>query len=243
MAPQFSVNGTVNGEEEAGSPLPEDSFKLIPSMAKNRLLLIFSLLAVMALAFNIKLIVDVGSFMTTKDKAYEARSTGEQSAGSGDLTNSVTDLRNGLIVLFGILVICFASILYLFVRRVVIPLRRVIRATGEIAKGNLSMTVPACHGNEIAELSSLLNDLAVNFQEVMLLTGATVGNSSVAVEEIEKALNKQPVEPSTDLKRQVVSLKRDMSMLHGVVKSFTFYKADFNGRNVVPRGPKGKTRT
>ena len=70
-------------------------------------------------------------------------------------------------MLFGILVVCLGSILYLFVTRTIVPLHKITYATDAIAKGNLSVTVPAGTNNDIGELGSAVNELAANFQEIV----------------------------------------------------------------------------
>jgi HAMP domain-containing protein len=214
-----------------------NSLRLLSTVVRNRFVLIFCLLALIALAANIKLIVDFNSGINPKEKAYE-RSLGEQASDSADLAHFVKDFKTRLFVLFGILVVCLGSILYLFVTRTIVPLHKITYATDAIAKGNLSVTVPAGTNNDIGALGSAVNELAANFQEIVLLTGTATGNSFAAIEEIEKALNEKRLVPSAELEQQVSSLKQDMEMLSSLIRNFKFYKARFEGRKVVSYGHK-----
>ena len=198
-------------------------------------MLIFCLLALVTVAANIKVIVDLDSGISARNKAHES-SLGEQASNSANLSRFTEDLRIRLFVLLGILVVSLGSILYLYVTQALIPLRKVIRVTDAISKGNLSVTAPVGNNNDIGELGVAVNELSANFQEVVLLTGAAAGDAFAAIEKIEKTLNEGPLTPDADLKLQVSLLKRDMQMLSGLAKKFKFYKARFDGRKVQPYG-------
>jgi HAMP domain-containing protein len=236
MAPQAAPNQTIStGPDDMSHSA--NSLRLISTVVRNRFVLIFCLLALIAMAANIKLIVDFDSGINPKEKGYE-RSLGEQTSNSANLADFAKDFKTRLFVLFGILVVCLGSILYLFVTRTIVPLHKITYATDAIAKGNLSVTVPAGTNNDIGKLGSAVNELAANFQEIVLLTGTATGKSFAAIEEIEKALNEKRLVPSAELEQQVSSLRQDMEMLSSLIKNFKFYKARFEGRKVVSCSPK-----
>ncbi len=128
---------------------------------------------------------------------------------------------------------CLGSMIYLFVSRVVFPLNAIAKAAEEMAKGNLSVAAPCHHGDEVGELGHVINNLAINFQEVLLLTGTAVGNSYAVLERIQQALEQGENVDGNDLKEQVTALKRDLEMLGTVVKDFQFYQTRFDGQKVV----------
>ena len=235
MARQFSRNEAIRSVPEGAADPPKDSLRLFSTIAKNRLLVIFCLLALVAMVANIKVIVDLDSGISARHKAYEL-SLGQQASNSANLSEFTEDLRIRLFVLLGILAASLGSILYLYVTRVLIPLRKVIAATDAMSKGDLSVTAPVGNNNDIGELSAAVNELSANFQEVALLTGATAGNSFAVIEKIEKTLDEESLTPDADLKQQVSAIKRDMQTLGGLVKKFKFYKARFDGLKVKSCG-------
>ncbi len=206
MARQFSRNEAIPSAAEGDVDSPKDSLRLFSAIVKNRLVLIFCLLALVALAANIKVIVDLDSGISARDKTHEL-SLGEKASNSANLSEFTEDLRVRLFVLLGILAASLGSILYLYVTRSLIPLRKVIHATDAMSKGNLSVTAPVGNDNDIGALGAAVNELSANFQEVVLLTGVTAGNSVAAIEKIEKTLNEEPLTPNADLKQQVGSIK------------------------------------
>ncbi len=231
MAPQAAPNQTIASTAD-NVRHPQNSLRLASTVVRNRFVLIFCLLALIAMAATVKLMADFDNGINAKESVHE-RSLAEQASNSANLADFVKDFKTRLFVLFGIVAVCLGSILYLFVTRTVVPLHKIACATNAIAKGNLSVTVPAGTDNDVGELGSAINELAANFQEVVLLTGTTTGKSFATIEELQKAFNEKGFLPNAELEQLVESLKQDMEMLDNMIKNFRFYKARFEGRKVV----------
>jgi hypothetical protein len=208
----------------------------------RRLVFIFCILALIAVAANVGLILDLSS------EAPNATVIGShgQPVTTGKAANAAFHERytNLMTLVLAVNVTCFGCMIYLFVSRVVKPLKAVTEATREMAKGNLGVTAPVDHNGELGELGLVINDLVVNFQEVLLLTGTAVGNSSSVVERIESALEREGLADRNDLGEQITALRRDLDMLRSVVTDFQFYHTRFDGTKVVPglSGPENRTR-
>lgn len=143
-----------------------------------------------------------------------------------------------LAILIAVTIGCFGVIIYLFVKKVVIPISGVTRAISEIAKGNLAVTVPSAIRHDVGDLGQVVNDVAANFQEVLLLTGTTVGNASASLERIDELLRSEANPDSKSrIQEHVNSVKRDVDSLGSVLKSFKFYQTAFNGREVKHAHP------
>jgi nitrogen fixation/metabolism regulation signal transduction histidine kinase len=126
----------------------------------------------------------------------------------------------------------------LFIRKVAVPIQGVAHAASEIARGNLAVSVPSAIRHEVGDLGQFVNDMAANFQEVLLLTGTTVGNATGSLERIEDLLKSEAnPEPKAQLQEHVNSVKRDVESLGSVLKSFKFYQTSFNGREVKHAHP------
>jgi HAMP domain-containing protein len=211
-----------------------DSLSFLRTVAtRNKLVLTFCVLAFIAVTANIKLILDVSGLIPGHQVPHTVtHSNGPrpETAHAGDLTHS---MRSQLSVLLGIMVACLGAMIYLFLSRVIFPLNSIMKAANEMANGNLSVTAPARHGDEVGELGHLINNVAINFQEILLLTGTAVGNSHAAVENIQRALEQDGNLDRKDLKEQVTALKKDLEMLGEVVKDFQFYQTRFDGQKVV----------
>jgi methyl-accepting chemotaxis protein len=241
MAPELT-NNEVTSKRSVSSSSKRTGLRLAGFLAaRNRLVLIFCGLSFIALAANAKLIYDSGRDAGTMDSSSHAVVQGlgnpNSSAGRAGIAGRLSDPP---FLALCATMLCFGSMIYLFVSRVVVPLHAISHAAEEMAKGNLSVTAPSYHGDEVGELGHVINNLAVNFQEVLLFTGTTVGNARGAVETIEETLKRRGMTDSCDLEEQIAALKGDLEMLGEVVKDFRFYQAHFDGRKVVPGSPPTK---
>jgi methyl-accepting chemotaxis protein len=201
-----------------------------------KLVAIFSLLALGAIASNAIILADVSSEITRKNSIVAAQAKGDQ---PGDPSHDVSVLyayRNQMVALLGITIACFGAIIYLFLRKVAAPLNAVAYAAKEISRGNLTVTVPSPRRQEVGELGQLVNEVAANFQEILLLTGTTVGNANSALNRMEELMKSQSgLDCEGPLQEHVRAIKQDLETLSDVVKNFEFYETRFDGYKVTPR--------
>ena len=201
---------------------------------------IFCLLAFVSIGVNVAFIWDTKSLIQQKSgpPSIEASATGGVS--EMDRQSLLATHRNRLLVLLGVTACSFAVIIYLYMKMVVAPLDIVARAAKEISKGNLKVTAPTNPAGQIGEFAGAINDLAANFQEVLLLTGTAVGNSREALDRIEKNIGQQGRVVDEELRRQIDLIRDDLTMLASVVKEFDFYQVRFDGRKVMQDGRRSK---
>jgi len=198
-------------------------------VARNKVLLIFCLLALATVAVHTKVVLDTYSEMTKAGNPV--------SDSLIDLltqTELVDYVRNRMSLLLGVTIICLCSMIGLYVLRIHRPLKRLTRITKEMANRNLSVSVQSRNRDEVGELAEVIVDLAANCQEVLLLTGTVAGNSSSAVERIDRALDLSgKTIDQKALQEQIAVIKKDLAMLGSMVKDFKFYQTRFEGRKVV----------
>ncbi|HMK34681.1 MAG TPA: HAMP domain-containing protein [Desulfomonilaceae bacterium] len=222
------------------SPPREQKTVLRSAVRRNKLMFTFCLLACISIGINVKLVLDVSSELSRGSYVSGSLSlaaNGDPAPGPGTLS----DVRNGILFLLGITIISFGSIILLYKRRVVEPLNELSDTVREISRGNLSVTAPSGH-NQIGEIGGVINELAANFQEVLLLTGTTAGNSRCSLELMEQALQMDKNSPDFHrVKEQVDAIKKDLDLLGSVVQDFEFYHTHFDGQKVVPFGSESKT--
>jgi hypothetical protein len=227
--------------EPSGSPPAQHTRRPSTFAPGTGLVLIFCILALIAVAANVSLILDLTSEIPS---ATVIGSQGPPPAmGKAENAPFHERFRNLLTLVLAVTVICFGCMIYLFVSRVVKPLKAVTEATREMAKGNLGVTAAVDRNGELGELGRVINDLVVNFQEVLLLTGTAVGNSSSLVERIERALEREGLADRNDLGEQVTALRKDLDMLRSVVTDFQFYHTRFDGTKVIHGLPGTGKRT
>jgi methyl-accepting chemotaxis protein len=218
-------------------PSPSNGKRLshfLRAVERNKMLLIFCLLALAAVVVDIKFVFDVGGEMTKAGSVRVGNPVSEPLITIPVYAEVLDYVRNRMSLLLGVMILCLGSMIYLYVRKIHQPLRHVIRAAKEMSNGNLSAPIRSRGRNEVRELAEVINDMAANYQEVLLLTGTAVGKSSSAVERIEKMLGRPGDSAGQEeLQVQVGVIKRDLEMLGSVVKDFKFYQTHFDGRKVI----------
>jgi methyl-accepting chemotaxis protein len=238
MPPPPFKNPSASNEERPGASLGKGLSLMYATVARSRLVMVFCVLALIAIAANIKLIADLADLTDVSETVAANQSPDGRSpeTATPSASNQHTWFRLRIALLLGTLAVCFGLMIYLLIIRVVIPLTTIIRATDHMAKGNLTVAAPSHYDGEMGELGHVINELAVNFQEVLLLTGTAVGNSRAAVEKLQEALDREGIAGGNDVKEQITELRKDLDMLRSVVKDFQFYQTRFDGRKVVSHG-------
>jgi len=193
----------------------------------------FLLIASICVAAQVILFAHLGDGISEIAPRQKTTAAAVQSTGASDSSGVLSSVGAYLAILVSVTVACFGGIIYLFFKKVVIPLRSVTHAASEIAGGNLAFTVPPALRHEVGDLGQLVHDMAANFQEVLLLTGTTVGNATSSLDQIDELLRSEanPI-PQSRLQEHLDSVRRDVDSLGLVLKSFKFYQTAFNGKEV-----------
>jgi HAMP domain-containing protein len=205
------------------------------------LLILLSLMAIAVLVVNIKCTLDLSNETTRKTSLHDPGTVtvqpGESVAGNPFSLAAVYLSRNWAFLMLGMNLACFGTFMYVLVRRFISPLGTMTHAAREIAEGNLSVSVPSQGKDDVGTLARALNDVAANYQEVLLLTGIKVGICRDALERMEKMLEEHNPSPDADeLERLCRSAREELGMVSDLVKSFEFYEVHFDGKKVVRNG-------
>lgn len=201
-----------------------------------KLIAIFSLLALVAIASNAIILADVTSEIARKNNIVAPQAKGDRPGEPSHDASVLHAYRNQMIVVLGVTIACFGAIIYLFVRKVAAPLNAVAYAAKEISRGNLTVTVPSPRRQEVGELGQIVNEVAANFQEILLLTGTTVGNANSALDRMEELMRSHSgLDCEGPLQEHIRAIKQDLETLSTVVKNFDFYETRFDGYKVTPR--------
>ncbi len=233
MAPEERKTGPFSSGNDVTSLLGKRPSTRNSQGVLKRLLIIFCLLGATAVGVNVKFLVDTRAEISrhTEMGPGETAERFVGTRGGGPVTPSAAGTRLG--VLLGITVICFGCVIFLFLSRVVIPFNLVTRTARDLSRGNLSVSALRNPHGDIGELGEALNDLAANFQEVLLLLGTTVGSSFSAVERIEEALKSKSAGSDHEIRKQLEKIEKDLVLLRSLVHEFDFYQTRFDGEKVV----------
>ena len=227
---------TVSGELIAQPNLSEIN-TASGMMLRKRLLVTYLLLIGAIVAVNVVFTLQVTSQATTRDGRAQQEQAEESNTASTNLGASVGSALNHNMLVWicvGFVSVALGYIIYLLLTRVFRPLETIVKTAREISEGNLSVSVPMERRDEIGKLGQTVNDIAVNYQEVLLYTGTKVGNLRSAVSEMEDALDREENnQTGTEVREQLEVIRQELEGLSDVVQQFRFYKARFNGNKVL----------
>ncbi len=152
----------------------------------------FVYFAFIAIVFLV-LALEVTLFLNGSEVRGAITAAAQEVAAGGGVEAVVGPLDRVLLKLGVALVILLATvslILILFIKRITIPLERILAGAREISSGNLSETIPVLTRDELGQIAICINELAANYQEVLLLVKHQVDLARQALE--------TPDDPSED---------------------------------------------
>lgn len=235
------ISGRQAGRSASGTPLPQPR----PAKRPNKWLILLSLMVLAALAVNVKCALDFSN-ETARNALLQQRDpvtgqTGDSVSGNSAGLAAAYLFRNWPFLLLGMNLACFAAFMYVLARRFISPLKTMTHAAREIAQGNLGVSAPSQGEDEVATLARALNDVAANYQEVLLLAGIKVGICRETLERMEKILEEHNPSLGTDeLERLCRSVREELRTVSDLVKSFEFYEVHFDGKKVIRNGLEDK---
>ncbi len=229
--------GSFTGGGSGPSPPVTKTARYPELPLRRRLLVMLVLMAFVSIGVNILFILgmregaepDVGSRVE-----HTKQTEGSLATDSDVLLETTSQYRLNLLILLGITVFCFGAIIYLFIKRFFAPIDSIARAAREISVGNLDVTAPSNTRDEVGRLGQTVNGIAANYQEILLFSGTKLGNMSETVERLETMLKEDPNLVVTEEHQALLDdLKADLDDLTDVVKDFTYYQAEFDGKKVI----------
>lgn len=150
------------------------------SRLKRKLLLYFILISVVSISVSAEIIFEMGShrfqhsildnYNKQLAKQFQPR---EMSAILKNIDESyvfepINNLRNRMILLLLVVSISIMAAFYLFTKDIVSPMDGMVEATKKIANGDLTISVPVMSEDEIGQVASLINDMNVNLQDMIM---------------------------------------------------------------------------
>lgn len=233
MAPEQRKAGRFSSRSDGTSHPGNRSSTRNPEGLLKRLLIIFCLLGLIALGANVKFLLDTSAEIGKHVETGLAPSAKLTVGATIESLATLQAAEKRIALLLGITFLCFGSMVYLFVKRVVVPLNLVTQIAKDLSRGDLSVTALSNPHGDVGELGAALNDLAANFQEILLLMGTTVGNSCSIVARIESTLETADGASHDEIRKQLENLRKDLSLLRSLVQEFKYYQIHFDGQKVV----------
>ncbi len=204
------------------------------SRLKKKLTLYFLLIAVVSISVSVEMIFEFSSAKFRNDirsqliKEVQQGVPGEYVVKlnieklNTAINNPINDLRNRMILL--LLVICGSIVgaFIMFAKDIVSPMDSIVDATKKIADGDLTVTVPVISDDEIGQIATLINDMNINLQDMIMQIRQEISRHKNKILEagiiITSLTDKNSEEILKNRKMKVSDYKKMMGLSNDVVK-------------------------
>lgn len=208
------------------------------SNLRKRLLIYFFLIIFVTFSVGLQLIFEVGSPRLKEQISHSISSQYEdQEAAEPDMAGVgtiLTRLQHRMMLIMGIVLVCVVATMFVFIRNIVEPLDAMGKAARRITEGHLDETVPIRCQDEIGKIGELINDLAINLQEVLLHVWNHTCQDIVLMDHIAEIIHAQPVDIMPDkVKEKFDFVRKDIEEMQEIVKAFDYYNIRFEGDSLI----------
>jgi len=137
-------------------------------------------------------------------------------------------MRSKAMLMVAIILVVMIIVLTMFIKNITEPLQHMITLSEKISAGDLSQTIRIESNNELADLGNVINEMATNLQEIILLSQRMCTGGKQYVQEVLGYLNSKPLTEAQTLHVETIvrQIDEDLSTLEEVTDYFNFYSAD-----------------
>ena len=226
--------------------LNKDDAKYAAPQLGKKMWFYFSLVIIVTLPLIVSLIYELGS---ERLHAQIVKSTAgpentalpsssvpaEKTAESGDIGRILKRLQNKTILVMSVVFLVVIGTIFLFMRRIIRPLDDIGRAAFKMAHGRLDEPVPIRDRNEISKIGELINDLAIDLQEILLHVWNHTRQDIVLMERIAVNMSSQSGGNGMpmDIKEDFYFVKQDIEDMRDMVKAFNYYHVRLDEEKVL----------
>ena len=137
-------------------------------------------------------------------------------------------LRSKAILMVAIIMVVMLIVLTMFIKNITEPLQHMIHLSQKISAGDLSQTIKIEANNELADLGHVINEMASNLQEIILLSQRICANGQIHMDSALGQLNGPDFDSQAvkKLRQAIQSMGEELSTLGEVIAYFNFYAFD-----------------
>jgi methyl-accepting chemotaxis protein len=140
-----------------------------------------------------------------------------------DIVLIIKQLQNKALWVFFISLSGSLIVSFFIVRNLFCSLEKVTKIASKISRGHLDELVPNYPCNEIGTIGRVINDFAVNLQEVLLLLWNQTQNCLRQLNQMDEKNNKT----SVNLDERLQHMRNDLEEMQAMIRSFDYYGVRF----------------
>jgi methyl-accepting chemotaxis protein len=154
---------------------------------------------------------------------------------TGGATKILKRLQHRMILVISAIFFTVIVAIYFFMQRVIKPLDEIGETTFKMAHGHLDELVPVRDRNEIGKIGELINDLAIDLQEILLHVWNHTRQDIILMERIAATMSSQPGGKGmpAEIKEDFYLVKQDIEDMRDMVKAFNYYHVRLDEEKVL----------
>jgi HAMP domain-containing protein len=205
----------------------------------HKILICFMPLILITLTLGAGLIYEVGSgHLFAKIQESAIRHPSEQDKvdlGINQIRGILKGLQNHVILVVSVLLLSVIIMMFFFMGSIAKPLDELGKVAFQMVNGRLNELVPVRTNDEIGKIGELINDLAINLQEILLHVWNHTGQDIVLLDRIGRIVNSQPggngMPP--EIREDFRFVRQDIEDMQTMVKAFDFYRVRLDQTKVM----------
>lgn len=145
-----------------------------------------------------------------------------------------TTLRWHIALSAALIIAATGGVFFFLYRRIARPLEKAAAAAGRMAEGHLGETIPNHPLNEIGRICESINNIAVNFQEMLILVWNQTDNAIACIRRTTGKLRPDTEHHfSPDSLADLMSARQDLETMRTMVRSFDLYDVAITENDVL----------
>jgi methyl-accepting chemotaxis protein len=152
---------------------------------------------------------------------------------SGELTQErvydpLVRIRNKAMMMVGVILAVVVIVLTMFIKTITEPLQHMVEVSKAISSGDLSRTASVETRNELSQLSTAIDDMSTNLQEIIMLSRSVCVSAGRVTSNALDLMKKEQMTPehSDAMQKQLVRLDSELTTLRKVIDFFNLYSVD-----------------
>jgi methyl-accepting chemotaxis protein len=180
------------------------------------------------------LLVSTEFILDTQSRALKQElSQNFQRYASGELAKDriydpLVKIRNKAVMMVGVIMAVVVILLTMFIKTITEPLQHMVEVSKAISAGDLSQTTGVTTKNELSQLSSAIDDMSTNLQEIIMLSRSLCDSAGRVMASTMKMMGTEAmtVQETQTMKTQLLGLESELDTLGQVIDYFKLYSVD-----------------
>ena len=240
----YQGSGVVEAKKESGhkkwseNDINEIRKHRVPDISR-KILIYFFLLFLMILLIGVVLIREVECDRLQKEIvegiAGQFPANDNRFSDMSEVAKILNRIQNRVISGIFVLLFCVIIFMYVIMRYFVHPIENMGKTVYRMTMGHLDEMVSTCANPEIDKLGELINDLAINLQEILLHVWSHTSQDMELLDRIVKECSTKsggngiPAAIKDDLR----IIRQDIEDMQNMVKAFDYYHVRFEQEKII----------